>query len=330
MEISVRRHKYLIRGCNAKIIESNPYFNDFITSTIVPKSITYRNKEYFITSIGDHAFMSENLGVLEFPDDTKIESFTEKCLLRAKIEKLIIPSTLRYISPSAMIEARIKSIEVKKGNSHFVFCDDGALYSISPLIAIKSVIRTKSFYMFRESTTTFSFSFFENNKYIKRVSLPRSLVSIPDNAFDQSSLERISIPDNVVEIGKYAFNCCKCLKWVSIGENSKLKRLSESCFYECISLKKIFIPEGIEMIPSYSFMKCSFLHDVRFSKNSQLILITKAAFYNCNNLIELRLPPTIKLIKADMSNTIKRVFCPNHEAIIEDCSIPEDSEIIFT
>ena len=59
------------------------------------------------------------------------------------------------------------------------------------------------------------------------------------------------IPDNVKEIGRYAFSNCTSLKEVVIG--SGVKSLHADMFEGCRSLESLIIGSGVRDIDEYAF-----------------------------------------------------------------------------
>ena len=63
-------------------------------------------------------------------------------------------------------------------------------------------------------------------------------------AFSNTSIEKISIPSNVVKIGKQAFSECKKLKTIEFGKNSRLNSIEEFAFQKS-SLENLSIPSCV-------------------------------------------------------------------------------------
>ena len=84
-----------------------------------------------------------------------------------------------------------------------------------------------------------------------------------ESAFQNSSIEEVSIPDNVTEI-ICAFSGSHSLKSVELPKN--LKTLI-GAFMDCTSLISITIPEGIEKITGLCFTGCIYNH--RTTKTNQ-------------------------------------------------------------
>lgn len=71
---------------------------------------------------------------------------------------------------------------------------------------------------------------------------PNSKVEIiEESAFIFSSIERITLPPHLTEIGDYAFSDCKKLKEVNIPSNSELKKIGKQAFVNT-AIESLFIP----------------------------------------------------------------------------------------
>jgi hypothetical protein len=70
------------------------------------------------------------------------------------------------------------------------------------------------------------------------LTLPQTITSIGSNAFAQSGLMSVQIPDNVVSVELDAFAYCSQLSTVEIGEN--VKRLSQGVFYNS-EVKHVYV-----------------------------------------------------------------------------------------
>lgn len=90
-------------------------------------------------------------------------------------------------------------------------------------------------------STVTSLSSFSNCRGLRTVSLPKGILSIPDNCFENGqSIKRFSIPESQTSI-----------KW--------------AMFYDCESLQSIFIPAGITSITNNAFYDCGSLKTVDLS-----------------------------------------------------------------
>ena len=87
------------------------------------------------------------------------------------------------------------------------------------------------------------------------------VIKINDKVFSgNTNLTTVSLPENLVEIGTFAFNKCKNLASVALPES--LTTLGIRAFGGCQSLKTIKIPSGVTAIPDRCFVSCSSLENV--------------------------------------------------------------------
>ena len=98
-------------------------------------------------------------------------------------------------------------------------------------------------------------------KDVISVRFNEGLQKIGSNAFyNRSSLESITTPSTVTEIGIHAF-------------------------YGCINLREIAFNDGLQKIGMWAFGNCSTLESITLP--STLVEIGISAFYGCNNLREV-------------------------------------------
>lgn len=131
---------------------------------------------------------------------------------------------------------------------------------------------------------------------------------IPDKAFSHPRsyigaycpvwLRRVVLPDNIEEIGTYAFARATFLREINIPNS--LRKIGSSAFSLCESLESpILLPEGIEEIPDRCFANCCKLNEVRLP--SSLKTIGESAFSN-SGLKFVELPYGLRAIG-------KEAFC---------------------
>ena len=157
---------------------------------------------------------------------------------------------------------------------------------------------------------------------------PRSYIG----AYCPVWLRRIVLPDNIEEIGTYAFARATFLREVNIPNS--LRKIGSSAFSLCESLESpISLPEGIEEIPDRCFANCGKLNMGRLP--SSLKAIGNGAFcYSGLNNVDL--PDGLatigeeaflgcNLIKADIPNSVTKlgenVFASNIH--LETLRLPE-------
>ena len=102
-------------------------------------------------------------------------------------------------------------------------------------------------------------------------------------------LTDVVIPDNIANIGGYAFYGCSSLKSVTIS--SGIKKIGNSAFQGCTNLASVMIPESVISIGERAFAGCDNL--VKLNIPDSVNKIESFAFTGCDNLREVVLPANI-------------------------------------
>lgn len=121
------------------------------------------------------------------------------------------------------------------------------------------------------------------------VILPNTITRIGRNAFYNSGLNQIELPNSVTVIEYGAFNTCAHLNHVVLSEN--LMSIGEAAFASCTSLNNILIPNAVKSIQAGAFKNCTALSDVTIGTN--VTTIGSRAFENCSSLSSIELPNSI-------------------------------------
>ena len=90
--------------------------------------------------------------------------------------------------------------------------------------------------------------------------IPAGVTKIERNAFYQTSLSRIVIPDSVTEIGESAFDYSDDLKEIVFGKGAKV--IPRSCCHYDRALTTVIIPEGVTTIQETAFWGCTALNEI--------------------------------------------------------------------
>ena len=105
-----------------------------------------------------------------------------------------------------------------------------------------------------------------NGEYPDNLVIPDTICgypvySIADRAFENGTFKTVVLPENLSEIGEYAFYKCASLEDVTV--NQGLETIGESAFSWCTSLKTFDIPDSMTKIEESVFLGCSTLNEVR-------------------------------------------------------------------
>ena len=128
-------------------------------------------------------------------------------------------------------------------------------------------------------TDTIPDSYFEDFVNLKSIDLTK-YKHIGANAFKNTGLSTLTIPNSVISVGKGAFSNCNQLKTVEI--KSSLELIPDSLFANCSYLETVKIPTTIEEIGANAFSNCTNLSSL--NEWSSIRRINNFSFENCKKL----------------------------------------------
>ncbi len=118
---------------------------------------------------------------------------------------------------------------------------------------------------------------------------------VAERAFiSNASVESITIPDSVTQIGEYAFYNCGKLESVVLGDG--VTDLGTNVFRGCESLKEIELSANLREIPIRAFLQCFRLTEVEIPQG--VTKIESDAFNDCYALNKVVLPTSLLSIGA--------------------------------
>lgn len=155
----------------------------------------------------------------------------------------------------------------------------------------------------------------ESEKYTGDIVIPESVEyegvtytvsSIGKSAFVNSSVTSVTIPNSVTSIGDMAFDQCHSLKSISIP--GCVKTIGYRCYGDCREATSILIEDGLESIGEDAFIGCGFA-DLVIPNSVTSIGI--GAFVNCPNLTNVTLPDNIEIINVTMFYDCRKLASVN-------------------
>lgn len=303
---------------------------DWDDTLCVPEAVSYGNKIYKVTAMGERVFGSDSLtrrfcrSVVDVVFPEGLEGIATDAFYGRfySLKKLVLPQSLRSLGENSF--ACLPSLDevVIRGVREV----PAWAFSLNPSLAVVSldscvsVIGRNSFY---ECTR------------LSRVDL-RSVVEIGDNAFEGTSIDVLAVP-NVESVGESSFMGCKSL--TRIHFTPKLRRIAafafsddtallsihvpageigESAFMGCTSLRQVVLSDSVYSLGEATFLGCVSLDSVCLS--SSLDKISAMTFCGCVDLESVALPSTVRSIgkEAFAGSGLKRIDIPGSVKEIGD------------
>ena len=108
---------------------------------------------------------------------------------------------------------------------------------------------------------------------------------------DCTSLNNITLPNTVTEIGQYAFQNCG---FTSLEIWDSITKIGQHAFRDCKLILSIKVPSTVTTVNTYAFYGNTSLQHVEFLANTTTV--TDRLFYNCSQLKTIVLGESIKKI----------------------------------
>lgn len=251
-----------------------PQKNTTITSVVIPEGVE---------DIGKYAFYNcENLTTVSIPESIKYirdyAFYNDQKLVNINLEDVEVIGANAFYNCSSLVSIDLSEI-YSISNNAFENCTSLSEVDISTLrnsgveifkgcIALKNVVMN--------GNTKLSIGMFENSG-ITALELYQD--RIPEACFKGcTSLESVTIGNNLVYLGQSVFANCTNLKNVNIlGE---VKYIYDKAFNNCISLQSFAMPNSSFSLGDFVFADCTNLKTIILAENSYMTSIGKNSFAN--------------------------------------------------
>lgn len=208
--------------------------------------------------IGENMFSySKSLISVILPSNiTAINSFAFSYC--TNLPSIILPENCNSLSEYAFSGCKeLKEILVQEGNQYYA-TRDGILFSNGGDVLYKVPLA----------------------KDVRNYSIPSDVKNIGGRAFEGTNIASLILPDNLEEIGRYAFASCNSIYDVVIPDN--VLKLGEGAFQNCKNLSSIVLSSSIKKIESFTLSYCVNLRSLILSKAIESI--SQHALNNCSSL----------------------------------------------
>ena len=122
--------------------------------------------------------------------------------------------------------------------------------------------------------------------HLKTVTFAPGTVKIAYDAFRDSGLTEVTVPDSVKTVERGVFTNCRSLSSVVWGAGTE--RIPAECFRDCISLRHVVLPDTLKAISYHAFCGCKALEEIELPPS--LRSVAAYAFEGCTNLKRIILP----------------------------------------
>ena len=170
--------------------------------------------------------------------------------------------------------------------------DNSVIYLSDLVFGYKGEMPINTSIELKEGTTAIGPNAFAYKEGLTDITIPNSVTSIGEYAFEGTGLTNITIPSGVTTIERYTFRNCYSLVTVQLPDT--ITKIEAEAFRDCSSLSAIELPDNLITIGSTAFQRCSSLETMEIP--DKVTLIDTCAFSDCSNLTSFSLSKSVKCI----------------------------------
>ncbi len=247
-----------------KYIDSTDYA-EFFEYLLVDESVFTGEAHAMLISYKGCPF-STDIIIPEEIDGYKVKYLMDNLFSDTDVTSVYVPATVVDISKTAFENA---------GSLTRINCEDGEDYS-----SVDGVLYN------RDKTTLIKVP--EAKTEIKEYA--EEIINIDKNAFRNSSVKEVNLPETVKYIYESAFAFSKTEK-IILSES--IKEIPEMCFYGSQNLKEVIIPATVKIIGANAFSNCTALENIFLPYGIETI---EGAAFHCTGLESIVIPDSVNNI----------------------------------
>ena len=146
------------------------------------------------------------------------------------------------------------------------------------------------------------------SQYYETYELTYTVAGIGANAFQDSYISTITLPNTIEYISDYAFYGCSYLQEIMLPNS--VGSIGEYAFGYCTGLSSFVIPNGVNYIGWNAFYCCTGLTSVQISSSVSEL---GGTFFGCTGLKSVEIPASVRYLDGTFKNctSLTSVFIPS-------------------
>ncbi len=253
--------------------------SDWAGELHIPSELTYEGQTYTVTSIDADAFRDNTaLTKVMIPQTVKSMGFDVEYGFYRNL----------FVGCTAL-----EKIEVEEGNP-VLSAVDGVLFNKEKTrLYAYPIAASRTSYTVPEGVTWIEGEAFAYNPHLVKVSLPDDVTDLGFSAFyGCTNLEEVRLSSGLKILAGWLFGNCLHLKSVTIPQGVTF--LGVRLFSGCSSLTSVVMPESVTSTDDAIFENCTSLKNVTLSSN--LDRINYQLFLNCVSMNEIQIPKGVSWV----------------------------------
>lgn len=261
---------------NLTVDEDNPryrsidgwlYSRDSLTLCIVPSGTSgVVSVPPYVRHLGPMAFgFCSRITAVALPEGVAtIGDFAFNCC--SAVDGIAIPSTVTRIGLCPFSYCpQMNNLSIALGNSHYVM--DGLMLYSSGYDTLVSCHKSGATVTLNPNVKVLGG--FENNTWVRNITIPETVTDILDNCFNGCQITNITLPAHMKAIGRKAFSENDRLTSVTMPQT--LLSMGQGAFEHCYALTSIAIPDSLRVIPKEAFNSCIKLSSITWGNTVEEI-----------------------------------------------------------